>query len=105
MDLPQDYLFKLQSTERQPGEPRSGWEEQLDRFAQRLNPERERAGFKPYTHERIGKLLANYGAHNEGAAAAFYKRLDTHAKNFGALFNKLTRAKGQIPKVSSNPQA
>ena len=93
MDFPKGYLFKLQSTERQPGEPRSGWEEQLDRFAQRLNPERERAGFKPYTHERIGKLLASCGVHNEGAAAAFYKRLDTHAKNFGALFNKITKSK------------
>lgn len=91
MELPQDYLSKLQPTERKSGEPRSGWEGQLDRFAQRLNPERERAGFRTYTHERIGKLLANYGAHNEGAAAAFYKKLDTEAKNFGALFNKLTK--------------
>ena len=93
MDLPQDYLSKLQPTERQAGEPRSGWEEQLDRFAQRLNPERERAGFKSYTPERIGKLLANYGAHDEGAVAALYKKLDTEAMNFGALFNKLTKPK------------
>lgn len=93
MDLPQDYLSKLQPTKRQPGEPRSGWEEQLGRFAQRLNPERERAGFQPYPPERIGKLLANYGIHDEGAAAAFYKKLDTEARNFGALFNKLTRQK------------
>lgn len=93
MDLPQDYLSKFQSTARQPGGPRSGWEEQLDRFAQRLNPERERAGFKPFTHERIGKLLANYGAHDEGSAATFYKKLETKAVNFGALFNKLTKPK------------
>ena len=90
MDLPQEYHSKFQPTKRLPGEPRSGWEEQLGRFSQRLNPERQRAGFRPYTHQRIGKLLANYGIHDEGAAAAFYKKLDTEAKNFGALFNRLT---------------
>ena len=67
---------------------------QLDRFKQRLNPGRESAGFQPYSHERIAKLLANYGAHDEGAAAAFYKKLDTEARNFGALFSKLTKPKG-----------
>lgn len=93
MELPSSYLNKFDQRPKKTSEPRSTWEEQLDLFAARLNPGRIKAGYKPYTHARLAKLLQTYGANDAGAAHAFYKKLDLEAANFGALFTTLTRPK------------
>jgi hypothetical protein len=43
--------------EKKSGEPRTQREELLDKFLSKLNPDREKAGFPPYSHARLARML------------------------------------------------
>ena len=96
MNLPEGYQRKFQGNpaaeNNRAGKPRNDWEEQLDMFAAKLNPDRIKADFRPYSQARIAKLLSNAGVHDGPAAYRFYKTIETKARNFGKLFDFLTRA-------------
>ena len=100
MNLPEGYQRKFQSDpaaeKNQAGKPRNDWEEQLDVFAAKLNPDRIKADFRPYSQARIAKLLNNAGVHDGPAAYRFYKTIETNARNFGKLFDFLTRAHTKV---------
>jgi hypothetical protein len=89
MNLPATYATKF--SKQATGQPRSAWEEQLDRFAARLNPDRIKAGFRPYSHARIAKLLSNAGINDAAGAHHFFRKLEVEARVFGRLFDKLTK--------------
>lgn len=90
----QALLEKCRPKEPKGGDPRSDWEEQLDKFLTRLNF-KHNPKFPNYTHARVAKLLSGIGIHDAAAAHAFYKKLYTEADNFGALFTTLTRPKAK----------
>jgi GH25 family lysozyme M1 (1,4-beta-N-acetylmuramidase) len=88
MEFPSSFLQSLNTS----GGPRSEWEEQLDRFLARLNPERTKAGYKPYTHAHLAKLLKNANVHDAAGAYRFYRTCE-RADNFGRLFAHLTKTR------------
>lgn len=57
----------------------------LDRFLARLNPSREAAGYKPYTHARLSLLVQHIKGADE--LEAFYKQCDTAGIPFSAYFH------------------
>ena len=100
MELPKDYQkkFHSDSAERKTraGLPRSAWEEQLDHFAAKINPTRIAKGLNPYSHSCIGQRLNAYGIHDAQAAYCFFRKLETEARNFSALFEMLTKHKPSV---------
>lgn len=83
-----DFLQTL--SQPKSGGPRSEWEEQLDNLLSELNPGRVAAGFKPYTHARLGKILNDAGIHDAAAAYRLYRRCKD-GRSFTRLFAHLTR--------------
>lgn len=94
MELPHHYQkkFHIDPAEKKnlAGVPRSAWEEQLDNFSAKINPSRIKIGLAPYSHPCIGQRLNAYGVHDAGAAYLFFRKLEIEARNFAALFEKLT---------------
>lgn len=72
-------------------QPRSEWEEILDRFLLQLNPGREQDGFKPYTHARLASILKKAGVNDTSAAYLLFRRCQD-ANSFSRLFAYLTKA-------------
>src|SRR5436305_1397748 len=102
MELPQGYQKRFQTDpaekKNRAGTPRNDWEEALGLFGAKLNPDRKRAGYEPYSHARIAKLLNNAGVHDARTAYIFYRHIETTSRNFGKLFQYLTN-KGSSPKA------
>ena len=63
----------------------SNYSDQLDQFLDRLNPSRVSAGYKPYTHSRIGRMLKLAG-YKAGDLHRLYKECD-QANSFSKLFH------------------
>ena len=95
MELPKDYQKKFHSdpAERkdQVSLPRTAWEEQLDKFSAKINPSRAKRGLKPYSHPCIGRRLKTCGIRDAEAAYIFFRKLESEARNFPALFEELTK--------------
>jgi hypothetical protein len=89
MDLPANYQEKFKPA-RNSVVPRSEWEEQLDKFAEQLNPGRVADGYKPYTHSRIAGILAKAGVHDAPSAYLLFKRCE-NGNSFSRLFSYLTK--------------
>jgi hypothetical protein len=70
--------------------PDSEWQALMQMFMDRLNPGREKAGYKPLSASRVAKMLSDAGYGGTTKARDFYKKLDTEAKNFSQLFHHLT---------------
>lgn len=70
--------------------PRNEWEEQLDNFLKKLNPDRTASGFLPYTHARLARLLKKAGISDSAGAYLFYRQCET-GRSFSRLFAYLTK--------------
>lgn len=73
------------------GNKGSNYSTTLDDFLARLNPGREQAGYKPYSHARLGGMIKKAG-YKAGDLHNLYKTCN-EARNFGSLFNYLMKKK------------
>ena len=92
MDLPANYQEKFrQPAAEKSGQPRSERDELLDAFLSRLNPDRLKDGYQPYTHAHLAKKLKAAGYTD----ADYYGLFNSceRARSFGRLFAHLTKPK------------
>jgi hypothetical protein len=87
VDFPQTYSLKFQSNDE--GKPRNPREEILDKFMEKLNASRVKAGFRPMTHARLAKIFE--GVPTEDLWPAF--KTCENARSFGSMFWHLTDPK------------
>jgi hypothetical protein len=67
--------------------------ENLDKFLERLNRERDAEGYKPYTIERVAVLLAHVPTDD---LHAFYKQCEQAGIPFGAYFHWSLKPKTRL---------
>jgi hypothetical protein len=90
MEIASAYLDKFRPPAVKKSQPRSAWEEQLDKFASQINPDRVRDGYKPYSHARLAGMLKKAGVQDAPGAYLLYQRCAT-GHSFSRLFSYLTR--------------
>ncbi len=66
----------------------------LDRFLKRLNPSREAAGYKPYTHARLSLMLQHIKGTDE--LHAFYEQCGKAGIPFSAFFHWSLKPKNKL---------
>lgn len=64
--------------------------EMLDKFLEKLNPSREAAGYKPYSHARLSVLLAHIPTDD---LFPFFRQCETSDIPFSAYFHWALKVK------------
>ena len=92
MEIPTAYIDKFKpAAAPHPGAPRSERDELLNMFCDRLNPDRVKDGYQPYSPSRLAKILKDAGF-KQFDWLPLYKSCD-RARSFGRLFSHLTKTK------------